>query len=137
MDCKKCGLLKVILIFVALETVFIYYAVGLLAVGYRPGNILHGFPHAGYLPVTSTPFQYFPGLGYLVKAFFPLYYLYYILNPDLFLVPPPWFHSQVVGATHFLLAFWIGLIIAAVTTAIVCSIKIKGVYRVHLRISIN
>jgi hypothetical protein len=125
--------LKVTSIFAILEAVFLYYGSGLLLVGYRPGKILYGFPHAPYLGIFPTPFQPFPGLGNIVWTLFPSYVVFDILGADA-VIPPPVLSSQVAGATQFLLVFWTGLITAAVVTAIVYTIRFKGIRRKSTRV---
>ncbi len=129
MDSKKRGFLKITSILVVLEAIFQYYVVGLLLVGYRPGYALAGFNTVGMNTVFTNPLKYFPALGYLLKTFFPYYWNFYHYNPDnpggpLYNVFAP------KPAEIFMLAFWIGLIVAAIITAIVYAIKLKGMLSV-------
>lgn len=103
-------------IFVALEAVFMYYIVGLYYLSRIPG----------------TPFQYFPGLGYIIKTYFPVYWN---VNYQNFPVGHIITHQEVGAALvqfhngeHFILGFWYSLIIAAILTAVVYIIKLINLY---------
>ena len=132
---KKRRLLKITSIFVVLEAALMYYVVGLLLVGYRPGHILLGFnpeKTVNFVIAYTYPLRYLLGLSNVLKTFFPLYWNYvYHFSNEYDGLP---ISSQVADATHFLLAFWVGLIVAAIITAVVYAIKLKGALRAFPRI---
>ena len=76
MDSEKRRYLKITSIFVALEAVFSYYLVGLLLIGYRPGHLLLGWSNGKVNLIFSNPLNYLPGLGYVLKTYFPIYWMY-------------------------------------------------------------
>lgn len=112
MDSTKRGMLRITSIFLVIEGVLMYYVVGLL--------------------LSSTPpinFSRFPGLEYVIKVFYPDY-LYVNTNPfwpgyALTSQQAGAIRNQVLGAEHFLLAFWVALIAVAVITVVVYVIKLK------------
>ena len=114
MDIRKRRMVQLTTIFVALETAFMYYVIGLFYLSRIPG----------------TPFQYFPGLGYIIKTFFPVYWdVNYQNFPGNHIIS----HQQVGEALvqfqngeHFILGFWYGLLIAATITAVVYIFELKN-----------
>ncbi len=114
MDSRKRRMVRLTSIFIALETAFMYYVIGLFYLSRIPG----------------TPFQYFPGLGYIIKTFFPVYWdVNYQNSPGEHIIT----HQQVGAALvqfhngeHFILGFWYGLIIAATITAAVYIFELKN-----------
>ena len=125
MDNKKRRLQKITVIFVALEAVFFYYLVGLLLVGYRPGHLLLGWKDLNVGPAVVNPLKYFPGLSYVLKTFFPLYFEYvYRVPPNIPLTLNA--INQGYAALNFFSLFWIGLIIAIILTAILYAVKIRS-----------
>ena len=125
MDSQKRRYLKITSIFVALEAVFSYYLVGLLLIGYRPGHLLLGWSNGKVNLVFSNPLNYLPGLGYVLKTYFPIYWMYVFRGPtEIPLLSNE--ISQIYAALNFLSLFWIGLTFAVVVTAILYSQKIKS-----------
>jgi hypothetical protein len=125
MDNKKRRLQKITGIFVVLEAVFLYYLVGLLLAGYRPGHLLLGWKDLNVGLDVANPLKYFPGLIYVLKTFFPLYFDY------VYRVPPSIPLSlnainQGYATLNFFSLFWIGLIIAIVLTAILYAVRIRS-----------
>ena len=124
MDSEKRRYLKITSIFVALEAVFSYYLVGLLLIGYRPGHLLLGWSNGKVNLIFSNPLNYLPGLGYVLKTYFPIYWMYVFRGPtEIPLLSNE--ISQIYAALNFLSLFWIGLTFAVVVTAILYSQKIK------------
>jgi hypothetical protein len=118
-------------IFVALETVLMYYFAGLLISGYRPGFILYG-GWKTILPqdvVAVNPLRNLLGLTYIVKALFPLYWEVDVEHVGILPPIPPnisiELHNQVLGSTIFLLVFWAILLIAAIVLALGYSRRLK------------
>ncbi|MCL5681283.1 MAG: hypothetical protein M1515_04475 [Candidatus Thermoplasmatota archaeon] len=128
MDSNNRRIWEITSIFVALEAVFIYYVVGLLLVGYRPGSVLFGFKPAGsglVLIVYNNPLKYFLGLSYVLKTFFPTYWYHvYHFNPTY--VNAVAVESQIKAANNFMFAVWLGLIVAAIIVAVVYAIKLRA-----------
>ena len=60
MDNKKRKLQKITGIFVVLEAVFLYYLVGLLMAGYRPGHLLLGWKDLNVGLDVANPLKYLP-----------------------------------------------------------------------------
>ena len=129
MDSKKRVLLKITSILVVLETIFMYYVVGLLLVGYRPGSAIAGFNIVGTHMAFTNPLKYFPVLEYIFKTFFPYYWNFYNFNPLNIGDTVYNTFSNLKEAEIFMLTLWIGLIIAAIITAVVYAIKLKGIMK--------
>lgn len=119
-------------IFVALEAVFIYYIVGLLASGYRPGFVLYGGWKIlqPYEVVPVNPLRNLLGLTYVVKTLFPLYWEIDVQHigilPPIPLNVTAEFHNQVIGASVFLLVFWLIMLIAGIAVALRYYRKLKA-----------
>ncbi len=100
-----------------------------MIVGYRPGHILLGYKfviHIGQVPiyVFTNPLKYFLGLGYAVKTLFPLYWYGVYRGGNILM------DGQTVRlGTNFMSAFWIGLIVAAIITVIIYTIKLRGILK--------
>ena len=76
MNRKNGKMLRITILVVVLESVFLYYSIGLLLVGYRPGDIMLGFDpqkSLNFIIAYTFPFRYFLGLGNLLKTLLPLY----------------------------------------------------------------
>ncbi len=120
MESRKRRMAKITAIFVALETIFLYYVIGLFYLSRIPG----------------TPFQYFPGLSYIIKTFFPIYWEFnYNYGPGRIITSQQ--RSTALVQFHngelFILGFWYGLIIAAILTAVVYFIKFRNSYKMAPR----
>ena len=127
MDIKNQSVAKITSIFVVLEAAFLYYTIGLMAVGYRFGRVLTGWKVIEGHFIYYNPLKYFLGLGYMLRTLFPQYYYFWYQYPE-----PAIFRStsnQTVASTNFMSALWIGLIIAAIITAVVYAIKLKGIMK--------
>ncbi len=114
MEIRKRRMVKLTSIFVALETAFMYYVIGLFYLSRIPG----------------TPFQYFPGLGYIIKTFF-YYFWYGVYHPvgtgGKLIVSSLQSKAfiELLAVEHFTVALFYGIIAVAVMAAVVYSIKLK------------
>ncbi|MGC8562759.1 MAG: hypothetical protein ACP5UZ_05490 [Thermoplasmata archaeon] len=124
---SKNSVMKITTAFVALEAVFMYYVIGLILVGYRPGFALSGFNIVDSHIVFTNPVKYFPVLGYTLKTFFLYYWNYYHYNPAVNPGGSLYNTFDLKPVEIFMFAVWLGLIVVAITTAIVYAVKLRGI----------
>lgn len=118
MDFKKRKLLKITSVFVVIEAVFLYYIVGLFF----------------FNPYPKAQFKYLPGIGYLTKTFFPLFWhdLYHPTGSIMSAGQRALLGGQFVGFEHFIVALWYGLVVAAIITAIVYYLILRKWQRIRI-----
>ena len=121
MESKRGRLLKVTSIFVTVEAILLYYAIGVPNLDYYPG----------------IPFKFFPGLGYIVKTLYPDFWFtnYNPMWPGKIISAQQKvaIQIQVHNAETFLFVFWYVMMMAAAVTAVLYAIKLSGIYGVTPR----
>jgi hypothetical protein len=117
MDTNKGRLIRGTSIFIVLESLFLYY---ILELWYFVST--RGIANPGF------PFNYVPGVGYIVKTFYPLYWsdVYHPTNSIVTQNMRAAVVGQLMGVDHFMIVLWTALIIASVITLAFYGLKFKG-----------
>lgn len=115
MDSRKKRIVRMTSIFVALETVFVYYASGIFILSSSP----------------RLMFEYLPGYGYIIRTFFYYFWygVYYPPVPGRRPTISPLLAREFLGVEHFTVALFYGLIVVAIIVAIIYAIKLKVTLR--------